>query len=610
MKLKAWMFADEASTDGRGWSANLDIFRVAFIGLAVLPWAIRNLIWICEVMPGLPRSVWIPISFYRWLPFALLSSVGLAKTLAAVNIACILLGLIGFGTRKALACSAVFSLYLFGLTENQGKVDHMHHLIWFTALLAAGPAGRFLSIDSLRRALRNADARVMAGPKLPFDALWTLRYVWLLLGLLYLIPGLAKLDRALLAHWTSASNLDNVFWRKWLEVSLFGIPSTPPIRIDLWPTWFIELAGAGVIAFEIGFLFVVLFRRLRAPAIFAGLGFHIGNGIILQIWFTTLFPVYVALVDWCALGRRMCRAGERRFIIIYDGQCRFCRRTVSVLKSMDLFDAVQLKPIESFSVETGEDQSAGISTEVRARDLHVIYGDETVAGYDAYVAIARRIALLWPVAIVMRWSFVAARGRRIYRKIADSRHCSIEPAAATGHENERPKRLVLVVGTGLAVAQFLISFVMYAYTELPGKVAKLPAFARKTIVHVGRAQPVWPFNYYPTFSYGTGGEADLWEARWIVDGREVRVSSQAYENAFHNSGTVWNIATDPQNKAPERSLELVRTLWRTESPDIKQSVSGVKIYWTSYRLGPASQAPGALESASLLFTFPKEDFSQ
>ena len=35
--------------------------------------------------------------------------------------------------------------------QNLGKVDHhSYHLIWFMALLAAGPSGHFLSIDALK----------------------------------------------------------------------------------------------------------------------------------------------------------------------------------------------------------------------------------------------------------------------------------------------------------------------------------------------------------------------------------------------------------------------------------------------------------------------------
>jgi len=189
-------------------------------------------------------------------------------------------------------------------------LGHVHGISFSGKREDAFPSGHALHMG----ALASAAGALPAGPRRAARAL---------------AVGLSLTRVVVLAHWASVSNLDNVFWRKWLETSLFALPSNPPIRIDLWPSRLIELSGIGVIAFEIGFLFVVLFRRLRVPAAFAGLGFHIGNGLILQIWFTTLIPAYVALIDWCALGRWMCGARNRPITVLYDGQCRFCRRTIA-----------------------------------------------------------------------------------------------------------------------------------------------------------------------------------------------------------------------------------------------------------------------------------------
>jgi len=66
-----------------------------------------------------------------------------------------------------------------------------------------------------------------------------------------------------------------------------------------------SLAGLFTIAFEVGFLPLVGFRRWRLPLALAGLAFHAGNGLVLGIWFSTLFPVYAALVDWASLVSRL-----------------------------------------------------------------------------------------------------------------------------------------------------------------------------------------------------------------------------------------------------------------------------------------------------------------
>ena len=153
------------------------------------------------------------------------------------------LGLVGVFTRWTLGLAAVMSLYVLGLPQNQGKVDHYHHLIWFMALLAVGPSARFLSVDAVRAAIRHG-ARGALEPVLPPGAaLSTLRYVWALFGLVYLAPGLAKLERALTSGWASAENLRSILWIQWFERSLYSSGFEPPGRVAGLPGPLLTLAG-------------------------------------------------------------------------------------------------------------------------------------------------------------------------------------------------------------------------------------------------------------------------------------------------------------------------------------------------------------------------------
>jgi len=602
--------SDEMVTDGRGWSVNLDIFRIVFVGFAVLPWALRNLGWIDRILPGLPSAAWSPISFYRLLPLAVLTNVGLAKTLAVVNLVCIVLGLIGLHTRKAIGCATLLSLYLFGLIENQGKIDHFHHLIWFMALLAVGPSGRFLSVDAFRRAIRSADSGAVEAPRPRFEALWTMRYVWILMGLLYLVPGLAKLDKAITSGWADVPNLQNILWRKWFEMALYYPSPIHPLRVDHLPAWFLEMAGIGVIVIEIGFLLVVLFRRLRPFAALAGLGFSAGNGLILHIWFTTLILAYSALIDWHAIGRALSLRKLGPLVVFYDQQCRFCRRAVAVLKSLDLFDVLDLKPVEAPADGADEELYGRIPYESRVRDIHAIAGNDTHAGYEAYVAIAKRNLLLWPFAVIMQWPPVEARGRRIYRRIADSRHCSLAAPSPKDGADQQVLRLVHFTGAGLVACQLLISFTMFAYCELGGFTSKLPRPLHSLVVHIGKSNPEWPFAHYPTFTAPTPREYEVWRACWVENGHDVYIGPPVYYKAFGNTGMTWSMLTDMHNDDQARSLDLVRALWRAESPSVKQSVEGVRIYRAMYRL--KSPGPEGLEpfKATLLYTFPVQSVSQ
>jgi hypothetical protein len=116
--------SDEILNGARGWTANLAIFRIIFLSLAVLPSALWMLDWTDRILPGLRSGRWVPISFYRLLPLGLLSNVPFARALALTNVLLVVLGLIGFCIRTAIGLATLLSLYLFGLPENQGMVTH------------------------------------------------------------------------------------------------------------------------------------------------------------------------------------------------------------------------------------------------------------------------------------------------------------------------------------------------------------------------------------------------------------------------------------------------------------------------------------------------------
>ena len=428
--------ADELLNDARGWGINLGISRIVILSFGVLPWALLFLHWTDTILPGISREMWFPISFYRLLPVDFLANIGFARCLAVADIVLIAFGIVGFWTRSSIGLATLISLYGFGLMQNLGKVDHnSYHLIWFMALLAAGPSGHFLSIDALGRAIRNADEGNIEKPLASPSALWTLRYTWLLMGALYLVTGIAKLQSTLTQHWVGSANFRNIMWAKWLQLNWYDPHFVKPIRVDLLPGWILAFLGASVVAFEIGFILLVFFRRLR-PALGAwGLAFHVGNGLVLKIWFNTLMAGYVSLFDWTAMGRVLSRRRDP-LLVFYDEGCGLCRRMVAILRSFDLFDV--LKPVAGISNDPVRGSYPQITDEMLAHDLCAAAEGRIAVGYDAYAWIAKRLFLLWPIAAIMHLPFVAALGRKIYRRVADSRHCTLPPLESKKPSGQPP----------------------------------------------------------------------------------------------------------------------------------------------------------------------------
>src|SRR5580704_9636055 len=113
--LTQWFKADSIATDDLGWSANLAIFRLVFLSLVILPLGVQIVHWTATTMPSLPREIWRPISFYRWIPDDYLKDARIAHCLAVIDLCAILFGLVRFYARSTLGLAAILSLYLFGL---------------------------------------------------------------------------------------------------------------------------------------------------------------------------------------------------------------------------------------------------------------------------------------------------------------------------------------------------------------------------------------------------------------------------------------------------------------------------------------------------------------
>jgi len=192
----------------------------------------------------------------------------------------------GIRARLCFGVMAVVGFYLFAIAQLGGHVWHDNHLLWFCALLAASPCADVLALDA-RRPLATA-GRAYAAPLLAAR---------LLLGAIYFFPGLHKLLASGLA-WTSPDSLRFQLYWKWMENG-----ALPAFRLDQHPQ-LLHAAGLFVLAFELSFPALVLFRRTRAAAALAGLAFHLMSYVALDLLFASLWLCYVALVDWRPLVRR------------------------------------------------------------------------------------------------------------------------------------------------------------------------------------------------------------------------------------------------------------------------------------------------------------------
>jgi len=202
-------------------------------------------------------------------------------------------GIVGLFSRTAWFVVAVAGLYLLGIPQFAGSAFHYHHLVWFAALLAASPCGDALSVDAFLR--KRAGRTVSREPSVAYGA--PLRFVWLLIGVIFFFPGLWKLLESGSA-WIWSDNLQNQMYAKWFQMPWL----VPPFRIDHYPT-LLRLGALAVIVLELGFFFMVLHRRTRALAVIGALIFHQLTAYFMGLRFPALWLTYVAFVPWTAWYR-------------------------------------------------------------------------------------------------------------------------------------------------------------------------------------------------------------------------------------------------------------------------------------------------------------------
>jgi vitamin K-dependent gamma-carboxylase-like protein len=278
--------ATRAYFGASGAALNLAVFRIVFF--AVL---IQDVAWTpTPFYARLPAVLQRPPPGLGWLPELL------PITPAAVHLVRLafwvsgILAMLGLFTRPACVIALVTGAYVLAVPQ-LFKVYADVHLLWFAALLAVSPCADVLSLDAFR-ARRSEPPPPSRAYALP------LRFVWLLIAAIYFFPGFWKLWVTGLG-WVSAENMQHHMFQKWHE---FG-DWTPALRVDRVPA-LLFLGALGTVAFELGFVALVLSRRLRPLAAAAGLAFHNLTWLFFGISFWFLQLAYVALIDWAALLRR------------------------------------------------------------------------------------------------------------------------------------------------------------------------------------------------------------------------------------------------------------------------------------------------------------------
>ena len=177
--------------------------------------------------------------------------------------------LVGWRTR---ACTALFALGFtwVHLIDKSYYLNHYYLVSVLAALMTLLPLSATASVDAARNPARAAD-------RVPAWTVWVLRAQ---LGLVYFYGGVAKLN----ADWIVAAQP----LRIWLAAS-GDVPLLGPLLEQPWAAWLFSWGG---IAFDLGIVPLLLWRRTRGAAYALVVVFHVLTSL--------LFPI--GIFPWLMIG--------------------------------------------------------------------------------------------------------------------------------------------------------------------------------------------------------------------------------------------------------------------------------------------------------------------
>ena len=203
-------------------------------------------------------------------------------------------GVLGFFSRTSATIAVILGFYVLGIPQFFGKIDHYHHLLWFAAILAASPCGDALSLDSFIASRKKKTSEAL-GPSASYTL--PLKFVMLLMGIIYFFAGVWKFVIGGIG-WATGDTMKYILYAQW-----FRLDWIPAFRIDQYPL-LCKAAGIGVIFFELAFIFLLFFPRIRKVVAISGILFHFSVYLFAHINFWTLALCYVIFIDFEPLHRR------------------------------------------------------------------------------------------------------------------------------------------------------------------------------------------------------------------------------------------------------------------------------------------------------------------
>ena len=159
--------------------------------------------------------------------------------------------------------------------------------------------------------------------------------------------------------------------------------------------------------------------------------------------FNVFLIVYA--ISFTPLSAMIRQTGQNLFpeplFVVYDGNCKLCRGTAASLNSIDEFG--RLTYVNGMDEEQLKTYSlTHLDRQRLAEDIHVVSKGKVFTGFYGYREMAWRIPVFWLLIPLMYLQPFPQIAQKIYRKVADSRGCSVVPASVQLQWIDPPVRFI------------------------------------------------------------------------------------------------------------------------------------------------------------------------
>lgn len=279
-------------------------------------------------------------------------------------------------------------------------------------LLCLAPVGRDWSLDRVRELRRLKLAEGLGAWAAARTSTWTT-----------VVTGLVQLQMAVFFFWSGAEKLRGDTW--WDGIALWRAlvnQEFTPATLGLFAHqfWLVNVLTYVTVGLELAFAFLVWGRRTRPWMLAGAIALHLGIAVFMGLWAfsAAMIAGHLAFIrpEWLDRLAAWWRVRTGDIEMIYDGNCRFCVRSMAAFLAFDFGRQVSVRDFR-------RDPSPVVSDEDMERALHaVVPGRAPLPGFEAYRhTVARVPGMWWMVPLFYVPVFSRLVGRPLYLWIARNR---------------------------------------------------------------------------------------------------------------------------------------------------------------------------------------------